>query len=113
METMLAARYLGPNQIEAREVTLPSIELGEALIQVEACGFCGSDINIIAGTHPRAKAPLTLGHELSGRIVQLQTSENGLAIGDRVTTYPLISCGKCYACTHGYPHVCKDLKLYG
>lgn len=113
MKTMLAARYLGPHRVKPQEVLLPEIGDEEALIEVEACGFCGSDINIIAGTHPRAKAPLTLGHELSGRIVQLQTSENGLAIGDRVTTYPLISCGKCYACTHGYPHVCKDLKLYG
>jgi (R,R)-butanediol dehydrogenase / meso-butanediol dehydrogenase / diacetyl reductase len=113
MKTMLAARYLGPHHVRSQEVSLPEIGNEEALIEVEACGFCGSDINIIAGTHPRAKAPLTLGHELSGRIVQLQTSEKSLAIGDRVTTYPLISCGHCYACTHGYPHVCKDLKLYG
>jgi (R,R)-butanediol dehydrogenase/meso-butanediol dehydrogenase/diacetyl reductase len=113
MKTMLAARYLGPHHVKSQEVSLPEIGNEEALIEVEACGFCGSDINIIAGTHPRAKAPLTLGHELSGRIVQLQTSEKSLAIGDRVTTYPLISCGHCYACTHGYPHVCKDLKLYG
>ena len=113
MKTMLAARYLGPHRVKPQEVSLPEIRNEEALIEVEACGFCGSDINIVAGTHPRAKAPLTLGHELSGRIVQIQTSESKLAIGDRVTTYPLISCGHCYACTHGHPHVCKDLKLYG
>jgi 2-desacetyl-2-hydroxyethyl bacteriochlorophyllide A dehydrogenase len=110
---MLAARYLGPNQIEAREVTLPSIELGEALVQVEACGFCGSDINIIAGTHPRAQAPLTIGHELSGRIVDIAGESQSLSVGDRVTTYPLISCGRCYACTHGNPHVCRQLRLFG
>jgi (R,R)-butanediol dehydrogenase / meso-butanediol dehydrogenase / diacetyl reductase len=113
MATMLAARYLGPHRIKSQEVSVPEIGNEEALIEVEACGFCGSDINIIAGTHPRAKAPLTLGHELSGRIIELRTTETGLAIGDRVTTYPLISCGKCHACMHGNPHVCKDLKLYG
>lgn len=113
MGTMLAARYLGPNQIEARQVSLPAIEAGEALIRVEACGFCGSDISIVAGTHPRAQAPLTIGHELSGRIVELAGSAPGLAIGDRVTTYPLISCGVCYACTHGAPHVCRNLNLFG
>lgn len=113
METMLAARYLGPNRIEPREVPLPAIGPGEALIRVEACGFCGSDINIVAGTHPRAQAPLTIGHELSGRIVEMAGETNGLSVGDRVTTYPLISCGRCYACTHGNPHVCRELRLFG
>lgn len=110
---MLAARYLGPHRMKPEKVSLPEIGDEEALIEVEACGFCGSDINIIAGTHPRARAPLTLGHELSGRIVQINASGSFLAIGDRVTTYPLISCGHCHACTHGNPHVCKNLRLYG
>jgi (R,R)-butanediol dehydrogenase/meso-butanediol dehydrogenase/diacetyl reductase len=113
METMLAARYVGPNQIEAQEVSRPVIGLDEALIQVEACGFCGSDINIIAGTHPRAQAPLTVGHELSGTIIQLAQPSKEFVIGDRVTVYPLISCGVCYACLHGNAHVCRKLRLYG
>lgn len=113
MGTMLAARYLGPNQIEAQEVPLPSIEPGEALVRVEACGFCGSDINVVAGTHPRAQAPLTIGHELSGCIVEIAGAANDLVVGDRVTTYPLISCGHCHACTHGSPHVCRELRLFG
>jgi 2-desacetyl-2-hydroxyethyl bacteriochlorophyllide A dehydrogenase len=113
MKTMLAARYLGPHRVKPQEVSLPEIGDEEALIEVEACGFCGSDINIIAGTHPRAKAPLTLGHELSGRIIQIRTSNSALGISDRITTYPLISCGHCHACTHGNPHVCTNLRLYG
>ena len=57
MKTMLAARYLGPHRLAPEEVPLPVIGEEEALVQVEACGFCGSDISIVAGTHPRAKAP--------------------------------------------------------
>jgi 2-desacetyl-2-hydroxyethyl bacteriochlorophyllide A dehydrogenase len=113
MGMMLAARYLGPNRIEAQEVVIPTIGPEEALVQVEACGFCGSDLNIIAGTHPRARAPLIVGHELSGRIVELNEASHGLSVGDRVTMFPLISCGKCYSCTHGMPHICRTLKLYG
>lgn len=113
MRTMLAARYLGPDRIEPEEVSVPEIGEGEALIEVEACGFCGSDISIVAGTHPRARAPLTVGHELSGRVVEMKGSADGVRVGDRVTTYPLISCGVCYACTHGSPHVCRHLRLYG
>ena len=39
MKTMLAARYLGPNQIAAEQVSLPTIGPGEALVQVDACGL--------------------------------------------------------------------------
>ena len=113
MDSMLAARYLGPNRIETAEVSIPVIGPDEALIQVEACGFCGSDINIMAGTHPRAKAPLTVGHELSGRIVQIGKSNAGFEVGDKVTMYPLISCGTCHACIHANPHVCRNLQLFG
>jgi (R,R)-butanediol dehydrogenase / meso-butanediol dehydrogenase / diacetyl reductase len=113
MRTMLAARYIGPDRIETERVSLPEIGDEEALIEVEACGFCGSDINIVAGTHPRAKAPLTLGHELSGKIAQIRSAASDLVVGDRITSYPLISCGHCHACLHGHPHVCRDLRLYG
>jgi len=113
MDSMLAARYLGPNRIETAEVSIPVIGSEEALVQVEACGFCGSDMNIMAGTHPRAKPPLTVGHELSGRIVKIGRSNAGLEIGDHVTVYPLISCGVCHACMHGSPHVCRKLQLFG
>jgi D-arabinose 1-dehydrogenase-like Zn-dependent alcohol dehydrogenase len=50
----------------------------KALVEVEACGFCGSDINIVAGTHPRARAPLTLGHEIMGRIAEIRSANNSL-----------------------------------
>lgn len=113
MNTMLAARFLGPDRIEPVRVSLPRVGAGEALVQVEACGFCGSDINIVAGTHPRARAPLTIGHEVAGTILEIEGQHEGLAVGDRVTPYPLISCGACYACTHGNPHVCRKLRLFG
>jgi (R,R)-butanediol dehydrogenase/meso-butanediol dehydrogenase/diacetyl reductase len=113
MKTMLAAQYLGPDRIEAEQVSLPVIGAEEALLRVEACGFCGSDINIVAGTHPRAKAPLIVGHELSGRIAQINSAGSEFVLGDRVTMFPLISCGICYACTHGNAHVCRQLRLFG
>lgn len=113
MKTMLAARYLEPHRVAPREVLLPEIGEEEALIEVAACGICGSDINIVDGTHPRAKAPLTIGHELSGRIVEIKTSSSPFAVGDHITVFPLISCGQCHACTHGNAHVCRNLRLYG
>lgn len=110
---MLAARYLGPNRIEPVDLPIPAIGEEEALVKVQACGFCGSDLGIVAGIHPRAKAPLTLGHEFCGTIEKIHTSTTTLKTGDLVTAYPLISCGLCYVCRTGAPHVCRTLRLYG
>jgi threonine dehydrogenase-like Zn-dependent dehydrogenase len=110
---MLAARYLGPNRIESVQVPTPEIGDEEALLRVEACGFCGSDLGIVAGVHPRAKAPLTLGHEFCGTIDLVRSANAAFKPGDLVAAYPLISCGKCVACRIGASHVCHKLRLYG
>jgi (R,R)-butanediol dehydrogenase / meso-butanediol dehydrogenase / diacetyl reductase len=110
---MLAARYLGPGKLETLEVPVPTLSNEEVLIRVEACGFCGSDLGIVAGVHPRARGPLTLGHEFCGTIHKLQSENDGFELGDRVTAFPLISCGECSACRSGHSHVCRTLKLFG
>jgi len=110
---MLAARYLGPDRIQPTDVPTPKADADEALVKVETCGFCGSDLGIVAGVHPRAKAPLTLGHEFCGTIAEINSSTSDLKPGDRVTAYPLISCGHCFACRNGAAHVCRTLRLYG
>ena len=110
---MLAARYLAPKKIEPVEVPIPVLKDDEALVKVEACGFCGSDLSIVAGQHPRARGPLTLGHEFCGTISEIRSSDSPFQQGDFVTAIPLISCGHCYVCRNGLPHVCRTLKLYG
>ncbi|MGI9072399.1 MAG: zinc-dependent alcohol dehydrogenase [Bryobacteraceae bacterium] len=110
---MLAARYLGPNRIEPVEVPVPQIGSEEALIRVDVFGFCGSDIGIISGVHPRAKEPLTVGHEFCGKISEIHTASHEFRNCDFVAMYPLISCGKCFVCRTGNPHVCRTLRLYG
>ena len=112
-KTTRAARYLAPNKIEPVEVPILPIGPHEALIKVKACGFCGSDIGIISGVHPRARPPLTVGHECCGTVAAVGSAESGLAVGDPVTIYPLISCGTCNACRSGNSHVCSKLRLYG
>ena len=92
----------------------PSLGVDDALIRVEAVGICGSDITIKNGHHPRAKAPLTLGHEFCGTIERLPESGlQGFALGDRVVIEPLVSCGHCTPCLNGFEHVCETLKLLG
>ena len=63
---MKALVYTGPKQVEVKEMKVPEKKEGMIRLEVQYCGVCGSDIGIYMGTHPRAKAPLILGHEFLG-----------------------------------------------
>ena len=64
--TMRAAVWTAPDTIEPRQLPLPEIPAGWALVRTEMTGLCGSDFSILHGTHPRAEAPLVMGHEITG-----------------------------------------------
>lgn len=109
MSRMKAAVYEGPESIVAREVPVPEARTGWALIKVSHCGICGTDLNIYAGSHPRAQPQLVVGHEFSGTIVH----HRSLPAGTPVTVRPLLSCGTCEPCRSGNAHVCETLRLLG
>lgn len=102
--------YTGPFTVTVESISPVINPPGNTLIKVAYAGICGSDMNIYHGVHPRAKAPLTMGHEFSGTVVE---GHPVLKPGTPVTVYPLISCGFCESCTTGNPHVCSTLKLIG
>lgn len=110
---MKALVWTGTQQVEVREVPVPEPPQGWSRIKVKYCGVCGSDIGIYLGTHPRAKAPLVLGHEFIGTIDKINGKDYGLQSGDRVAGWPNIPCQECYFCRKGIPHVCKNLKIVG
>jgi len=109
--TMLAAVWTATDAVEVREVPLPHVPKGWALVRIAYNGICGTDLSILHGKHPRAQAPLVMGHEMSGW-VEL-AGATGPAEGTLVTVEPLISCGTCLACRTGSAHVCRRLGLYG
>ena len=114
MDMMLAATYLEKDKILAKSQPLPVPGTNEALIKVLATGICGSDLAIVSGNHPRATPPLIIGHEFAGEIIELNKPEiSNLRVGNKVTLYPLISCGDCYACRNGLNHVCSSLRVIG
>jgi 2-desacetyl-2-hydroxyethyl bacteriochlorophyllide A dehydrogenase len=110
-EMMKAALWTGPETIEYTEIPRPKAGPGQALIKVAYGGICGTDMMIYLGKHPRAKAPLVMSHEFSGTIVE--ADGDAFRRGTPVAINPLLSCGHCYACTHGLPHVCATLGLVG
>jgi len=111
--------YKDVDVVEVVERETPAPGAGEALVAVHAAGICGTDIAIATGKHPRAKPPLVLGHEFAGEVVALGAPSaeyvggGGVAVGDRVTVYPLLWCGECWSCTHGAAHVCRSLRMIG
>lgn len=107
---MKAIVYEGANTIAVKDIAEPAHKDGYAIVKVLYAGICGTDLNIYAGGHPRAKAPLVPGHEFSG---VLQEDLPNIKKGTRVTAYPLLSCGHCEPCRTGNAHVCNTLGLLG
>jgi (R,R)-butanediol dehydrogenase/meso-butanediol dehydrogenase/diacetyl reductase len=109
---MRAGLYLSEKKVSVGELEKPSLSKNQALIKVSYAGICGTDMMIYSGKHPRAKAPLAMGHEFSGVIEEI-IGESGFTVGERVVVEPTISCGQCKACVSGQTHVCKQLRLIG
>lgn len=110
---MKALVYTGPEKVEVQEREIPKLLERYVRVKVTYCGICGSDIGIYSGKHPRAKAPLILGHEFIGVIDEINGGSGKWKKGDRVAAYPLLSCGQCFPCRTGSPHVCETLRLIG
>jgi threonine dehydrogenase-like Zn-dependent dehydrogenase len=100
---MRALVYVAPELVEMQERPRPVLRPGEEEIHVETSGICGSDMSGFLGHSPRRKPPLTLGHELVGR----------LRDGRRVVANPLMSCGKCTQCLSGAQNLCERWRLLG
>jgi len=110
-ELMKATLWTGPETIEFAKIERPVPRPGEALVKVAYAGICGTDIMIYLGKHLRAKAPLVMSHEFVGTVTQAEG--HAFAVGTPVAINPLLTCGTCYACRNGLPHVCNTLKLVG
>ncbi len=112
--SMEAAVYQSKDRINLEEISISTIQEGEALIKVEYVGICGTDLTIISGKHPRVKPPMVLGHEFSGRVAQVESRKTtDIKIDDRVVVMPLLSCGECELCRDGLEHLCENFGLIG
>ena len=101
---MKALVYTGPEALDYRDVPDPEPK-GDALIQIAHVGICGSDMHAWAGHDERRPAPLILGHEAAGTIIE------GPGKGSRVTINPLVTCGTCRACLDGRENLCPDRQI--
>lgn len=116
---MKAAVFYEPKDIRIENVDEPTPTNDELLVEVTACGFCGSDIEYYTGKTPVAtadgKGPLILGHEFSGRVVGVGPDVNPdlVSEGDRVAVNPIQSCNACEGCRSGNPNLCSNVAVLG
>jgi len=110
---MKALIYKGPFHlaIEKRKALTPVGD--QVLIQVKACGICGSDIHGYTGKTGRRIAPLVMGHEFSGIIEATGPDASKFQKGQRITVQPIIYCGKCLNCLSGKTNNCPDKQCLG
>ena len=114
--TMRAAVYRGINDVRVETVPVPSnadgkLGPGEALVRIDTCGICGTDLKKIhSGSH---SAPRIFGHEMAGTIAMLGEGVVGFEVGDRVMAYHHIPCGQCYYCRKQTFAQCETYKKVG
>lgn len=108
---MRALRLHGPKDIRLDEVTPPESDASTAIIEVEACGVCGSDVHFVDGSARTGHVPITLGHEVAGRI--MTASNTDLAPGTDVVAEVGRSCVSCPRCLEGRPNLCERARILG
>ncbi len=107
MMKALVKTQKGPGFVELRDVPQPSIGPGEVLIEVKACGICGTDVHVLHDEFPYWP-PVILGHEFSGQIVEAGPGTSLFQVGDRVVGEPHTqACGQCYLCRTGNIQICR------
>jgi L-iditol 2-dehydrogenase len=104
---MLVAMYYNNRDVRLEERVVPSIGPGELLVRIRASGICGSDL---MEWYRVKKAPLVLGHEIAGEIVEVGEGVENFCLGDRVFACHHVPCGKCRYCLKGHPSVCDTLR---
>jgi L-iditol 2-dehydrogenase len=103
---MRVAMYYNNKDVRLEELPMPRISPSELLVKVLASGICGSDV---MEWYRLKKAPLVLGHEITGEIAEVGQDVDGYHVGDRVFVSHHVPCNTCRYCLHGLHTVCETL----
>jgi L-iditol 2-dehydrogenase len=91
--------------ISVEETDQPVLGSGDILVQMHACGICGSDVEKVFGQY--GKPSMKLGHEPAGIVLDVGSNVNDFTKGDRVFTHHHVACYSCHHCKHGNETTCK------
>jgi L-iditol 2-dehydrogenase len=110
MKALVLEEY---NKFVYKDMPVPEIGAKEVLIEVKACGICGSDVHGMDGSSGRRNPPLIMGHEASGVIVKTGERVKDFSEGERVTFDSTIYCGECFYCRQGLINLCDNRRVLG
>jgi L-iditol 2-dehydrogenase len=104
---MRVAMWYSNRDVRLEEMPIPQIGPGEILVRIEASGICGSDV---MEWYRLDRAPLVLGHEIGGQVVETGEGVEGCRVGDRVTVAHHVPCNICHYCLTGHHTACETLR---
>lgn len=112
---MRAVRYTAPHApFELQDVPRREPGAGELLVRVTAAGVCHTELHFRSGLLNLGAAPITMGHEVVGRIEAVGPGVPSDRVGERVIVYYYVGCGACRHCRVGDEHICPALRAeYG
>lgn len=110
MKALLLSDY---KQLELTDFDKPEIGTNDVLVQVKACGICGSDIHGYDGSSGRRIPPLIMGHEAAGVVAEVGSGVTEYQPGDPITFDSTVSCGECYFCRRGNINLCDNRMVLG
>lgn len=110
---MKALTLVAPSTFEFGESPTPQPQRSEVLIDIKACGICGSDLHGMDGRSGRRIPPIIMGHEAAGTIAAVGEGVSDWKVGDRVTFDSTEYCGTCEDCKAGFINLCKNRKVLG
>lgn len=110
MKALVLKQY---RQFAIEDFPVPELQPDEVLVQVRACGICGSDVHGIDGSSGRRIPPIIMGHEAAGIIADIGTAVKGWKKGERVTFDSTVSCGVCWYCQRGQVNLCENRRVLG
>ena len=110
MKALVLKEY---RRFEVEDIPRPSLQAGEVLVRVRACGICGSDVHGMDGSTGRRIPPLVMGHEAAGEIAAVASPGSAWKPGDRVTFDSTVSCGQCWYCRRGEVNLCDQRRVLG
>ncbi|WP_276257138.1 zinc-dependent alcohol dehydrogenase [Halomontanus rarus] len=112
---MKAIVQTAPKSIEIRDRERPVPSDDEVLVQVHYAGLCGSDAHAYKyeGGYEWIPIPRVMGHEYSGKVVEVGENVTNFAVGDKVVEEPIHDCGTCFQCKNGQPNVCQNFEITG
>jgi propanol-preferring alcohol dehydrogenase len=99
--------------LENADIPIPEVGSSDVLIRVAAAGICHSDSHYRGGISKIDHLPLTLGHEVAGRVEKVGAQVANLAAGDRVCVQYLVTCGRCDFCKRGKEQFCRSGQMVG